>query len=219
MTQQTEGRRQESQRYQLKVLVYFAGFLPIILLLGAYNRGELGFNSVESILRRTGQIAVVFLFLSLACTPINRFFKAPLIGRLRKPLGLFAALYAGLHFLTFALWDYGFDFTLIWNEILKRPFILIGAAALLILIILAATSFRFWQQRLGKTWVWLHRLVYLAGILIVTHYLLSVKGDLLSLQGNYTAPLIAGGVLLLLLAVRLPFIQRLLGKNVNGADN
>ncbi len=209
MTPQTEGRRQESQRNQLKGLVYFAGFLPLVLLLGAYNRGELGFNPVESILRRTGQIAVVFLLLSLACTPINRLFKAPLIGRLRKPLGLFAALYASLHFLTFALWDYGFDFALIWNEIRKRPFILIGAVALVILILLAITSFRFWQRKLGKGWVWLHRLVYLAGLLVATHYLLSVKGDLLSLQGNYTAPLIAGGVLILLLAVRLPFIQRL----------
>lgn len=123
MTQQTEGHRQESQRYQLDVLVNFAGLLPLVLLLGAYNRGELGFNPVESILRRTGQIAVGFLLLSLASTPTNRIFKTPLIGRLRKPLGLFAALYAGLHFLTFALWDYGFDFVLIWEEIKKRPFI------------------------------------------------------------------------------------------------
>ena len=212
MTQQVEGRRQESQRYQIGALVYIAGFLPLVLLLGAYNRGELGFNPVESILRRTGQIAIVFLLLSLACTPINRFFKTPLIGRLRKPLGLFAALYAGLHFLTFALWDYGFDFGLIWDEIQKRPFILIGAVALVILIILAITSFRFWQRKLGKGWVWLHRLVYLAGLLVVAHYLLSVKGDLLSLQGNYTAPLIAGGVLLLLMVIRLPIIRRLFPK-------
>ncbi|MBG0786078.1 MAG: sulfoxide reductase heme-binding subunit YedZ [Anaerolineaceae bacterium] len=212
MTQQTEGRSQESLRYQIKVLVYLIGFLPLVLLLGAYNRGELGFNPIETILHRTGQIAVVFLLLSLACTPINRLFKAPLIGRLRKPLGLFAAFYAGLHFLTFAVWDYGFDLTLIWEEIKKRPFILIGAFALLILIILAVTSLRFLQRKMGKSWVWLHRLVYLAGMLVVAHYLLLIKGDLLSLQGNYTAPLIAGGVLILLLVMRLPYIRRILGK-------
>ena len=212
MTEHTGSRRQESQHYQMNVLVHFAGFLPLVLLLGAYNRGELGFNPVESILQRTGQIAVVFLLLSLACTPINRLFKAPMIGRLRKPLGLYAALYAGLHFLTFAVWDYSFDFNLIWNEIRQRPFILIGAVALIILLVLAATSFRFWQRKLGKTWVWLHRLVYLAGILVVTHYLLAVKGDLFSLQGDYTVPMIAGGVLLLLLIVRLPFIRRFIEK-------
>jgi sulfoxide reductase heme-binding subunit YedZ len=65
---------------------------------------------------------------------------------------------------------------------------------------------------MGKSWVWLHRLVYLAGLLVVVHYLLSIKGDLLSLQGNYTAPLIAGGVLILLLVIRLPYIRRILGK-------
>lgn len=208
MTQQPLDRRQESQRYQLKVLVNFAGILPLILLLGAYNREELGFNPVESILHLTGQIAVVFLLLSLACTPIKLFLKANLIGRLRKPLGLYAALYAGLHFLTFAVWDYGLDFTLIGNEIRQRPFILIGAAALLILIILAATSFRALQKKLGKAWVGLHRLVYLAGLLVVVHYLLSVKGDLFSLQGDYTAPLIAGAVLIILLVVRLPFTRK-----------
>lgn len=208
MTQQNEDRKQESQRYQLKVLVHFAGVLPLLLLLGDYNRGELGFNPVESILHRTGQTAVVFLLLSLACTPIKRIFKAPLIGRLRKPLGLYAALYAGLHFATFAIWDYGLDFNLIWMEIREKPFIIIGAVALLILIVLAATSFRFWQRKLGKGWVWLHRLVYLAGVLAIVHYLLAVKGDLLSLQGDYTAPLIAGGALVVLLVLRLPFFSR-----------
>ena len=209
MAHQNENRKQEIRDYQVRVLVHFAGLLPLILLMGGYNRGELGFNPVEAVLHRTGQMAVVFLLLSLACTPFKRLFKSPMIGRLRKPLGLYAALYAGLHFLTFAVWDYGFNLTLIWNEIRRRPFILIGAAALLILILLAATSFRFWQRKLGKTWVWLHRLVYLAGLLVVTHYLLAVKGDLFSLQGNYTAPLIAGGVLIILLIARLPFIRKL----------
>lgn len=209
MTQQAEDRKQESLRYQLNVLVHFAGFMPLILLLGAYNRGELGFNPIESVLRRTGQTAVVFLLLSLACSPIHHLLKAPLIGRLRKPLGLYAAWYAALHFLTFAGWDYGFNFNRIGNEIRGRPFILIGVAALLILFVLAVTSFRVWQRKLGKTWIRLHRLVYLAGLLVVAHYLLSVKGDLLTLQGNYTAPLIATGVVVLLLVMRLPFVQRL----------
>lgn len=208
MTKHKMDRNSESQRYQLKVLANFAGILPLILLLGAYNRGELGFNPVESVLRRTGQIAVVFLLLSLACTPLKWIFKAPLIGSLRKPLGLYAALYAGLHFLTFAVWDYGLDLTLIGSEISRRPFILIGAGALLILLILAVTSFHFLRRKMGKTWIWVHRFFYLAGLLVIVHYLLSVKGDLFSLQGDYTLPLIAGGVLIVLLIIRLPFVRR-----------
>lgn len=218
MTQQNEDRRQESLRYQINVLVHFGGVLPLILLLGAYNRGELGFNPVESILQRTGRTAVIFLLLSLACTPLNRLFKLPMIGRLRKPLGLYAALYAALHFATFAIWDYGLQFDLIWNEILDKPFIIIGVAALVILIVLAATSFRFWQRKLGKGWVRLHRLTYVAGALVVVHYLLAVKGDLLTLRGNYTAPLIAGGTLIVLLILRLPFVTRFL-QNRRGKGN
>ena len=88
----------------------------------------------------------------------------------------------------------------------------IGAAALLILIILAATSFRAVQWKMGKGWVRLHRLTYLAGLLVVAHYLLAVKGDLLTLQGDYTTPLAAAGVLIVALVLRLPFINKRLKK-------
>jgi sulfoxide reductase heme-binding subunit YedZ len=212
MTNQNEERRQESLQHQLNVLVHFAGILPLILLLGTYTRGELGFNPIEMVIQRTGRTAAAFLLLSLSCTPINSLFKLPVVGRLRKPLGLYAALYAALHFAAFSIWDYGLNFNLIWMEIREKPFIIIGASALIILIVLAATSFRFWQRKLGKWWTWLHRLAYVAGVLLVVHYLLATKGDLFSLQGDYAAPLIAGGVLIILLILRLPFVARSLRK-------
>lgn len=208
MTNQNQDRREESFLFQIKMLVRAVGVLPLILLIGAYNRGSLGFNPIETALRQTGRTAVIFLLLSLACTPINRIFKLPWVGRLRKPLGLYAALYAVIHFLIFALWDYGFNFLLIWNEIIAKPFIIIGAVALVILIILAGTSFPVWHRTLGKGWRRLHRLVYVAALAVILHYLLAIKGDLLSLQGNYTAPLIAAGILVLLLILRIPSIDR-----------
>ena len=131
-----------------------------------------------------------------------------MVFRLRKPLGLFAALYAGLHFATFAIWDYRLNLGLIWAEILNKPFILLGLVALIVLLLLAATSFRSARRLLGKAWQWLHRLVYAAGILALLHYLLAVKGDLFSLQGAYAPPLIAAGILVLLLALRIPVIHQ-----------
>jgi len=98
MNQQLEDRKQESQRFQLKVLVNITGVLPLILLVGSYVRGELGFNPVEAALQKTGQIAVVFLVLTLAVSPLRRLLHIPIIRHLRKPLGLYAALYAVLHF-------------------------------------------------------------------------------------------------------------------------
>jgi sulfoxide reductase heme-binding subunit YedZ len=170
----------------------------------------LGFNPVETALQRTGQIAVVFLLISLACSPIQRLFRWSVLRRLRKIFGLYAAFYAFAHFATFAIWDYGLDLPLIWTEIIEKPFILLGLAALLILLILAATSFRYWQKKLGKGWRTLHRLVYFAAILVLVHYFLAVKGDIFSLQGDYGAPLAAAVILVVLFIFRLPFVDRLI---------
>ncbi len=208
MNNQIIDRKTESQRFQLRVLSHFIGILPLILLIGAYVRGELGFNPVETVIQKTGRTAVIFLLLSLASTPFRRLFRLPIIGYLRKTFGLYAALYAVLHFLAFTVWDYGLNFTLIWKEIETKPFILVGLAALIILILLAATSFRYWQREWGKGWVWLHRLAYLAGILVIVHFLMAVKGNLLKLQGNYTLPLVLGGILVVLLILRLPFVMK-----------
>lgn len=161
-------------------------------------------------MRWTGRLAVTFLLLSLACAPVHKLFSLPTIYRLRKPLGLFAALYAGLHFGAFAIWDYRLDLGLIWDEIQNKPFIVYGLIALVILLVLAATSFRGLRRKWGKTWIWLHRLVYPAGILVMLHYLLAVKGDLFSLQGAYAVPLITAGILIMLLALRLPIIHQAL---------
>jgi len=208
MSNQVEDRKTESQRFQLKVLAHFIGLLPLVLMIGAYVRGELGFNPIEAATQRTGRTALVFLLLSLASTPARRLLRLPVVGFLRKPFGLYAAFYAFLHFLVFAVWDYGLNLSSIVNEISSKPFIIVGLIALLILIVLAATSFRKWQREWGKRWIWLHRLTYLAALLVIVHYLLSVKGNLLTLQGNYTLPLVLGGILVVLLIFRLPIIVK-----------
>lgn len=192
----------------LLVLAHLAGWLPLLILLLDSWRGNLGFNPIETVLRRTGRLAVLFLILSLACSPIGKILRLSGVRRLRKPLGLFAALYAGLHFLTFAIWDYQLNLGLIWSAIIEKPFILLGAAALILLLVLAGTSFKKLQKNWGKRWVWLHRTVYFAAVLAILHYLLAVKGDLFSLQGNYTPPLIAAGALLILFVLRIPGVNR-----------
>jgi methionine sulfoxide reductase heme-binding subunit len=194
------------------VAVHVAGILPLLVLLLSYLLGRLGFNPIEALTRQTGRLAVIFLLLSLACTPLRRIFHLPVMARWRKPLGLYASLYAGLHFAVFMILDYGFDLPLVAAEIIQKPFIIIGAFGLIILIVLALTSFQKLQRRWGKFWRNLHRLVYAAGLLILVHYFLAIKGDLLTLQGGYWAPLLAGGVLLLLFILRLPFVWRPLSR-------
>lgn len=196
--------------------VHLGSILPLALFGTSTLRGQLGFNPVEIALRHSGRAAVTLLLLSLAITPLRKIFNLPILARLRKPLGLYAALYAGLHFAAFALWDYGLNLGLIWLEFSQKPFLTLGLISLLILVLLAATSTRDTRRRLRSGWRWLQRGVYLAAVLAVTHQLLAVKGDLATLQGDYTRPLIAGGALLLLLFLRLPpvyqTLQRWLGR-------
>jgi len=192
----------------IRILVHAGGVLPLLILGLDIFTGNLGFNPVQAALKHTGRAAVILLLLSLSCTPIHNVLRLPQVRRMRKPLGLYATLYAVGHFATFAVWDYQLNFRLIWAEIRSKSFILLGVTATFILIILAATSFRFWQLKLGKCWSRLHKLVYAAGVLIILHYLLAIKGDLFSLQGGYRSPLIAAGTLVVLFILRIPFIYK-----------
>lgn len=196
----------------LLIALHVGGLFPLARITWGALSGTLGFNPVETALRQSGRAAVTLLLLSLTITPLQLILNLPAIARLRKPLGLYAALYAGLHFAAFAIWDYGLNFALIWREFSQKPYLLLGLGALLILTFLAITSTRTWRVKLRSGWRWLQRSVYLAAVLAVAHNLLAVKGDLLTLQGDYTHPLITAGVLLFLFLLRLPFIYKPLRK-------
>jgi sulfoxide reductase heme-binding subunit YedZ len=185
----------------LILLTHIGAWLPLVLLAWQLWRGTLSVNPIRDVTLRTGKYALVLLVLSLACTPINTLFGYRPVLRVRKPLGLYAALYAGLHFLTFAAWDYGLQLDLIWIEIVQRPYIQVGLLTFVILILLAGTSTRGWVRRLGKGWKWLHRLAYIAGLLAVLHYLLVVK----TIRPE---PLIYAAIVALLLVLRIPAVAR-----------
>jgi sulfoxide reductase heme-binding subunit YedZ len=120
-------------------------------------------------------------------------------------VGLYAFFYAVLHFLAFFAWDYGANLDYIWLDISDKRYILVGALALLILISLAITSTRWSMRKLGKRWKRLHQWVYPAAVLVVIHYIWSVKADL-------RLPIAAGAVLACMLLVRLPPLRRWLSQ-------
>lgn len=165
-------------------------------------------NPIQATIQRSGYYALVFLVLSLTATPLNTWFGFRPALKVRRTLGLYAFMFAGLHFLTFSVLDYGLDWSLLRGAIFEKPYILIGLTALIILLALAITSFRWWMKRMGKNWQRLHRLVYLAAPLVVVHYSWSIKGDVLRLQGDVLQPLAYGIVVVLLLISRLPPVRR-----------
>ncbi len=189
------------QRRWLTLLTHGAVLLSLGWLGWQYAYNQLGVNPIQELTFRTGKSALILLVLSLTCTPLNILsgFKRVLV--LRRPLGLYAFLYAGLHFLIFVGLDYGFDTMLIGQEIAEKRYILVGLAAFVLLVPLAVTSTQGWMRRLGKNWKRLHRIVYGATFLAVLHYLWAVKSDI-------REPLVYGGVIGVLLVLRLPPVRR-----------
>lgn len=183
--------------------VTLGALAPLALLLWGFVRDDLGVDPVNTINNWTGRAAMIVLFLSLACTPLHTIFgfRQPLT--VRKSLGLIAFLYAGLHLANYVGYDYAFDFGLILQDaVLDKPYIVAGLLALVILVALAITSTRGWMRRLGRNWKRLHRFVYLAGVLVVLHFLWQAKA------AERLEPLVYAAVLAFLLAVRIPPVKR-----------
>jgi len=183
-----------------KILTHVAALLPLALLAWDYWQGRFIIDPIRETTTRTGKTALILLILSLACTPIYTIFGFKQALRVRRALGLYALIYAGLHFLTFVGLDYGFDFDLIGQGILDQRYVLVGFAAGLLLLLLGTTSTLGWQKRLGKNWKRLHRLAYLAGILAIVHFMWLVK--------DTRQPLRYAALLAFLLIVRIPVIRR-----------
>ncbi len=128
--------------------------------------------------------------------------------KLRRPLGLYAFLYAAIHFTLFVAVDFGFDFNLIAREFVEKRYLWAGLPAFIILLALAATSFKWAMKRLGQRWKKLHQLVYLGALLVVLHLAFVIKGDLFTLSGDVWKPLVAALAIGLLLIARLPPLKR-----------
>jgi sulfoxide reductase heme-binding subunit YedZ len=184
-------------------LVHPLALAPLALLAVDFFNDHLTANPIQAATLRTGLPALVLLVLSLAVTPLNTLFGWKRVVTLRRPLGLYAFLYASIHMLIFFVIDYGLDLGLIWQTITEKPYVVVGLSALLILIPLAITSTKGWQRRLGKRWKVLHRLVYLAAPLAVVHFVWLVKSDI-------REPLLYGAAVILLLALRLPIVRRMI---------
>jgi methionine sulfoxide reductase heme-binding subunit len=181
-----------------KVVVFLFGLYPLtrIVLLGF--TGGLGANPIEFITRSTGLWTLVFLCITLAVTPARRMTGVNALVRFRRMIGLFAFFYVVLHFTTYVWFDKWFDVFAILKDIAKRPFILVGFSAFLLLIPLAVTSPKAMVRKLGRRWQTLHKLIYPIAMLGVLHFwwVKSGKHDLL-------LPKIYGAIVIVLLGWRL----------------
>lgn len=190
-----------------KPLVFAAALLPAAWLVLAAAMDWLGANPAEALERSTGDWTLRMLCVVLAVTPVRTVAQLPALARFRRMLGLFVYFYAMLHLLAYSWFDMGFELADIARDIPKRPFILVGFTAVLLLTPLALTSFNRAIRALGaKRWQALHRLVYGVAGLAILHFFWMRAG-----KHNFAEVAVYAAILGLLLGWRLLRLVRKMG--------
>lgn len=184
-----------------KFSVFILCLLPISLLLYKFYFDELGANPFEALTRQSGEWTLRFLLITLSLTPLKMLLSKSWPLKFRRMLGLYTFFYASIHLLTYVWFDQFFDWTEIWVDIVKRPFITIGMLSWFILLPLAMTSTKGMKKRVGRYWKKLHQAVYLIGMLVLLHYFMLVKAD-------YWWPVLYSLFFIVLMAFRFQFAQR-----------
>jgi len=163
----------------LKSLIHVTSLLPLCLLYFSALNDELGADPVEAVIHFTGIGAFNLLILTLLVTPLAKKLKQGFLMKVRRLLGLYAFTYAVFHVLNFIAFDLQFNLSLLFDEIIERPYISIGMAAILLLSALAITSINQLKRKMGRHWQKLHNTIYLILLLVGVHFYWSVKSEII----------------------------------------
>ncbi|MGL4448596.1 MAG: protein-methionine-sulfoxide reductase heme-binding subunit MsrQ [Shewanella sp.] len=181
----------------LKILFHLIGLVPLLLLVWSVQTGRAGGDPVQYIIHFTGMGALNALVATLLVSPIAKALKWGVLLQTRRLVGLYVFAYASLHIAAFLSLDLLFAWELFFSEVVKRPYIVLGAMAYLIISALAITSFKALMRKLGRRWQTLHSGIYLVGLLAPIHFYWSVKSEVIE-------PTLYLVGLILLLLWRLP---------------
>lgn len=180
-----------------KLLVLVNAAVPGMLLGWDAWHHKLGANPVNFAIHTTGMLALIFLMLTMAVTPLRRITGLNWIIFSRRTFGLFAFVYVLAHFLIFFCFDRSFSISSTLSEMVKRKYLIVGSIGFFVMVPLAVTSTNAMIKRLGgKHWRALHRLAYVAAVAGVVHFYMQVKADV-------RLPLAFAAVLAVLLGYRI----------------
>ena len=163
----------------IKVIIHAVSLLFVTELVHNTLNGGFGADPIKGIEHFTGKAALNTLILTLLLSPLAKKYKQGGLIRLRRLLGVYSFFWVALHLSAYLALDLNFDWYLLGSEIIKRPYLAIGAISWIILLLLALTSTQSMQRRLGQHWQQLHNWVYLTLILSPIHYYWSVKSGLI----------------------------------------
>ncbi|HMX99767.1 MAG TPA: protein-methionine-sulfoxide reductase heme-binding subunit MsrQ [Agitococcus sp.] len=159
------------QRLISKILLFIALLTPCLWLIFAAMNNQLGADPAKKLVDQTGLWAIQCLWLSLAMTPLKNWTGSSQWIQYRRMTGLFAFFYVLLHFLSYVFLLFGAQWAFIGQELTKRPYIIVGFTAFVLLIPLAISSTAGWQRRLKRRWLTLHKLVYIIAVLALIHFI------------------------------------------------
>ncbi len=180
-----------------RLLVMLAGSLPAAWLSWQWFFGDLGAVPAEAVVHFTGRTGLILLLVTIAFSPAFRLTGWVGIMIARRQMGLWAFFWLVAHMLAWMGLDQFWDWPWIRREMVDLPYIRYGAAALLLLVPLALTSFRYTQKAMGfSAWHWLHRLIYVSAALGVTHLWILTRAD-------YRMPMLFAAVLAALVVFRV----------------
>ena len=180
-----------------KTLITFNALIPLMLAFYDFMTGNAGSNPIEFLVRITGVLSLIFLLATLAISPLRKIFGWSGLIKYRRRLGLFAFYYGSLHLLIYFIFNRTSYLIDVLRDVIKRPFILVGMLAFLLMIPLAITSANSMVKKIGgKRWAKLHKLTYLIATLGVLHFYMLVKSDIFY-------PVVFGLVLAILLGYRV----------------
>jgi methionine sulfoxide reductase heme-binding subunit len=162
-----------------KALFHLIALVPLAYLLLLVLTDNAGGDPVQYIIHYTGNGALNALVATLLVSPLARRFKLGWLIQTRRLIGLYVFAYASLHILAFFSLDLLFAWSLLLSEVVKRPYILVGASAYLLLTALAITSITALRRRLGRRWQQLHNSIYLIALLVPVHFYWSVKSEVI----------------------------------------
>lgn len=182
-----------------KPVLFLLCLAPLAWLVYGAFAEQLGANPAEALIRRLGDWTLRGLWLTLAITPLRELTQLAVLARFRRMLGVFTFAYASLHLLAYGWLDMGLDVGDIGRDIAKRPFILMGFTAWVLMLPLAATSFNKAIKALGaKRWQALHKAVYAVSVIALMHFIWMRAG-----KHNFAEPAVYGAILAVLLGWRL----------------
>ncbi len=165
-------------KWLAKPLVFFLALVPFLALVIGIIDQDLGADPQKYIVHKTGEWSLRFLLITLAITPVRRWFNILQLIKFRRMMGLFVMFYSSLHLISYYLLLLEGDIRNVIEDIVERPYITVGFTAWLLLLPLAFTSTKKMMKRLGRNWGKLHRLIYWITGLALLHFIWLIKSDL-----------------------------------------